>query len=36
LQLDVLIVDLDGSRPELDSDGQIVLLPEALISKLKQ
>ena len=36
LQLDVLIVDLDGSCTELDPDSQIVLLPEALVCELEK
>jgi hypothetical protein len=36
LQFDVLIVDLDGSRTELDPDSQIVLLPEALVCELEK
>lgn len=36
LQLNVLIVDLDGSSTELDPDCQIVLLPEALVCELEK
>ena len=35
LQLDVLLVDLDCARTELDSNGQIVLLSESLVCKLE-
>lgn len=34
LELDVLVVDFDGSTAELDANGQIMLLPEALVREL--
>ena len=36
LQLYILIIDLNGAGTEFDSDGQIVLLPEALVSELEE
>jgi hypothetical protein len=36
LEFDVLIIDLYGTRTELDANSQIVLLSEALVSELKQ
>ena len=36
LQLHVLLVDLDGSRTEFDSNSQIMLLSESLVSELQQ
>ena len=36
LQLDVLCVDLDGASSELNADGEVVLLAEALVSELEQ
>lgn len=36
LQLDVLLLDLDGASTKLDSDGQIVLLTEPLVRELEK
>ncbi len=36
LKFDILLVDLDGSRSEFDTYGQIVLLSEALVRELEQ
>ena len=36
LEFDVLIIDLNGACTEFDTDCQIVLLSEALVSELEQ
>ena len=36
LQLDVLVVDLNGAGSKFDADGEVVLLTEALVCKLEE
>lgn len=36
LEFDVFLCNLDGSSAKLDANGQIVLLSESLVSKLKK
>lgn len=36
LQFNILVVDLDRPRSELDSDCQIVLLSESLVGELEE
>ena len=36
LQLDILLIDLHGTGSELNSNSQVVLLAESLVSELEQ
>ena len=36
LELDLLVIDFDGARPELDTYGQVVLLAKTLVRELEE
>jgi hypothetical protein len=36
LELDLLVIDFDGARPELDTDSQVVLLAKTLVRELEE